>query len=306
MTDMLEAIWDLQRHQQQGFGLDPDVLPIHEREKLLKDLCLGLYEEAQELAREVASHKDHILKQRPVEKGNVIDEVVDIMKYTISIAQVFNIQPEEVLDAFIHKSHEVGSKADSATMELQANTKLLISDLDGCIADLSGFQAELAKARNGAPMNDQMVLALEGLKERYYKNGGFRTLPVIPGAKEALDKVASWGFKIALITARPHWQYKRVYSDTLAWLRENGVKHDLLLFNKDKSEAIYEHIFPARPIAFVEDRDKHALELVNIGVRVLLIDTPDNRTIPTHPLIHRVKDWGEILEWLETNRHCAE
>lgn len=300
MSDRLDGLWELQRQQQVEFGLEPDSMPTHERERLLKDLCLGLYEEAQELAREAASHKGHLLKQRPTEKVNVLDEVVDVLKYTITIAQVYDIAPAELYDAFIRKGQVVRDRARGTRLELEKHTKLIISDLDGCIADLSGFQGQLNEARGGAPMNDGMVAALEGLKAQFYRDGGFRHCPVIPGAKEALEQMSRWGYKIVIITARPYWQYKRLYGDTLAWLKENGLKHDLLLFNKDKSEAVYEFIFPAKPVAFIEDRDKHALELVNIGVRVLLMDNAGNRTIPEHPYIHRMAGWTEILNWLES------
>ena len=145
-------------------------------------------------------------------------------------------------------------------------------------------------------MNDRTVQLLESLKEDFYRGGGFRDMPPIPGAVEGMRALREMGYKIILVTARPYWQYKRLYADTMYWLKQHDIVYDGILFEKDKAEAIYEHIFPARPKFFIEDRDKHALEVAGIGVPVLLLNYPHNDHIAETELIKRVADWPAIIE----------
>lgn len=296
MTDKLDAMWEAQQDQQEAFNLDPRGMNSMTRAQTAKDLALGLFEEAAELAKVVANYKAHILKTPAVEKVNVADGVVDVLKYSISIAQLYGLSEKDIFDSFLSKSRVVTDRAKGERLELERNTPLIIVDVDNVVADLSGWQDQLVESRGGAPMNDRTVKLLESLKEDFYRDGGFRKLPPIDGASEGLEALRQAGWKIVLISARPYWQYKRVYSDTIEWLAHHDMVYDLILFNKDKAEAIYEHIFPARPAYFIEDRVKHATEVAGIGVPVLLLDWSYNQDVPDSDLIKRVKNWSEIVE----------
>lgn len=291
MTDNWQRMWVIQSEQQKAFGLDPEVMTGVEKGRVVKDLLLGLYEETQELSRCVAQHKQHVLKTPSIEKVNVIEEITDVLKYLMSIAQIFDINAEEVFEGFLSKTQVISDKAEGARCELERDTKLLGVDLDGCVADISSWQRFMEK--QGKMADWEAIDELEALKAEYYRCGGFRDVPMIDGAREALAEFRAAGYKIVIITARPHWQYKRLYADTIHWLKKNGIEHDLLLFNKDKAEALYEHIHPATPAWFIEDRDKHAMELVNIGINVLLLDYKYNENVE-HDLITRVYNWDEI------------
>lgn len=298
--DRWDEMWNRQVEQQESFNLDPTAMDAVGKARTAKDLALGLYEEASELSRDVTRFKAHILKGKPVERVNVADEAADVLKYTIAIAQLYGVTAQELYEAFSRKTDVVADRAKGERLDLEVNTKLIISDLDNCIADLSEWQDELNKSRGEAPMNDRTVKLLESLKEDFYRGGGFSNLPAIKGAKEATAELRRLGYKIVLITARPYWQYKRLYADTLMWLKDNQITYDLLLFNKDKAEAIYEHIFPARPVFFVEDREKHAREVSGIGIPVMLLDWDYNRDIKDGKLIKRVKGWAEIVAHAKT------
>ena len=82
--------------------------------------------------------------------------------------------------------------------------------------------------------------------------------------------------------------------DTVKWLEQNGVPHDILLFDKDKYDALVKHVFPAKVATFIEDRDKHAIELAAHGVPVTLINKSYNQTLSDHECITRVDDWVDI------------
>lgn len=288
-------MWERQAEAQRFFNLNPEAMDNIARARASKDLILGLYEEAGELSREVTRFKAHILKGRPVERINVADEAADVLKYTIAIAQLYGVTAEEMFIAFMRKSDVVEDRARGQRTELEVNTRLIVSDLDNVIADLRPWQAKMSEAQGGAPMNDRTVQLLESLKADMYRGGGFRDMPAIEGAVEGMRTLREMGYKIILVTARPQWQYKRVYADTLHWLQEHGIVYDNILFEKDKAEAVYEHIFPARPKFFIEDRDKHCLEVAGIGVPVLLLNYPHNAHITETDLITRVADWTDIV-----------
>ncbi len=298
LEDHLEKIWERQRLQQEFFGLDPDKMTLPARRAAAKDMILGLYEEVAELARTSAHFKAHLLKISPIERGNVADEGADILKYLITILQLFGITQNDLYEAFIRKSEVVEDRAIGERLTLDRSTRVVLCDLDNCVADLREFSVKVMEARGDGPMSDRMLALLEGLKEDFYRGGGFRDLPIIEGAAEGLDSLRRDGYKIVLITARPYWDYKRIYADTLHWLKAGNIAYDMLLFNKDKAEAVQKYIFPAQPVAFIEDRDKHALEIVEIGVPVLLIDYEYNRHISDGPLLSRVSDWPEIVNKL--------
>jgi hypothetical protein len=85
----------------------------------------------------------------------------------------------------------------------------------------------------------------------------------------------------------------------MEWLAKNGIGYDLLLFGRDKAEIIRDYISPAVPRYFIEDRAKHALEIAELGISVLLMDIPANSGLSPSPFITRVKDWQEITRRVE-------
>lgn len=294
--DRWAKLWERQAETQRFFNLDPMAMDGIGKARAAKDLALGLYEETGELARDATRFKAHILKDKPVERVNIADEMADVVKYAIAIAQLYGVTADEAFEAFMRKSDVVEDRARGQRTELEVDTKLIVCDLDNVICDLRSWQSKLNDSRGGAPMNDRTVKLLESLKEDFYRGGGFREMPAIEGAREGMKAIKDMGYTVILVTARPQWQYKRLYADTMGWLKAHGIEYDNIIFEKDKAEAIYEHIFPARPKFFIEDRDKHALEVANIGVPVLLLDYDYNRHIEETPLIRRVVDWTAIVE----------
>jgi hypothetical protein len=288
-------MWNIQESQQKEFGLDPASMSQISKCQTAKDMILGMMEELVELSGRMTQYKAHVLKDPKMERVNVLDGVVDIVKYAIICGQLSGVTSEEVYQAFVRKSRVVSDKARGERLELERHTKVVIVDIDGVLADLSEWDKKVSEHKT--PMvNDKTVSMIESLKEDFYRDGGFLRLEPVNGAKEGLIELRARGWKIVLISARPYWQYKRVYSDTVVWLGENGMVYDLLLFNKDKAEAIYEYIFPAKPSYMVEDKEKHAKEVAGLGVEVLLVDWPYNQGLEDTDLITRVVNWKQIVD----------
>lgn len=145
-------------------------------------------------------------------------------------------------------------------------------------------------------MNAGTLAMVETYKDDFYTEGRFAELPAIPGAPRAMMDLKAQGYTIVIITARPEWQYSRLYADTLSWLDAHSIPHDLILFTKDKAEAIHHNIRPAWPRCFIEDHPRNALSLAASGVNVLLFDTPHNQAVQEDERIKRVVGWNGVME----------
>ena len=290
-VDRWAEIWSRQTDQQNFFDLDPSAMRDQDKEKLCKDLLLGLHEEVQELSKYVTHYRVHDLKKQPFNKGNIIAEVTDIFKYTLAIAITHGVTAEEIFEEFLEKTQVLDKRIEGERIELKSTTKIIVSDLDGCICSLENWwdlTGDTPEAK------DQFV---NERKDRFYQSGKFRELDPVPGAREVLQKLVSEGYKIVILTSRPHWQYKRVYGDTVFWLDKHKIPYDILLFAEDKPKAIFKHLHPAKPEWVIEDRDNYAIELVNNDHRVLLLDYDYNRSA-SHERIRRVQNWQHISQIL--------
>lgn len=291
---MLKALFDIQARQQAELGLDPQHMDDHERMDRARRVVLGIHEEAVELQQETTSYKRHLLKHPEVNKANIADECADLFKYVITLAQMYDIDHEDLRAAFDRKTLVTSAKARYQRFKCGERDKVVCVDLDDVVCDLSHWQERLQGIGRAVGPGDDKLRVLEDFKDRFYRGGGFRDLGLIPGAKRALVKFHEAGIKIIIITARPAHQYKRLFADTLGWLSTHGIPHHKIIFNKDKVEAVHDNVMPAWPVAFIEDHPKNALGLAAAGVPVLLYNQPHNEAVQNGEHIHRVANWAEV------------
>lgn len=297
--DMLGEMWTLQAAQQKDLGLDPRHMSDVERRRTTSDLVTLLHEETSDIGRLSGAHKRHLLSTPDMDKHNVGDAIADVLKVTLALAQLHNLDCGDVFEAFKRKTRVVRSKAEGERMRLTHNTKLLCVDMDDVIADLSGWGETLLKARGTAAHGKHTWDMLEAYKSEFYSDGRFRELPPVEGAPEALRLLKHHGFTIVIVTARPQWQYKRLYADTLDWLEREQVPHDHILFGKDKVELVHEHLSPAWPTAFIDDHELNAKSLAKAGIKVMLFDRPHNQGVSIDSdFVRRVTTWTEIVQIL--------
>jgi NTP pyrophosphatase (non-canonical NTP hydrolase) len=289
----LESLWRLQAQQQQFLGLDPDDLSDVERRDLADDLVLHLHEEATELGRLSAGYKRHILRAPRPNTTAVAEECADVLKTLLALAQLHGVSLVELVHAFTSKTVLVQRRAMEERLKLENNTRVLVSDLDDVLCDLQPWRDELGIVDDRDVTAVLRLEASENMKNQFYAGGRFREMDAIPGAADALRAAKAAGLKIVIITARPQWQYKRLHADTVFWLDKHKIPCDLLIFDRNKVEALYKHVAPAWPVAFVEDHPDNAGALARVGVNVLLFDQPHNRGL-TIPGTTRVVDWEQV------------
>lgn len=284
----------IQSKQQRLWHPDPKRMTDDQRREVMDELLLGLNEEVAELARETRS-KPHVARA-PSPRSNRLEEWTDCLKYLLAIADLEGFDSAMLAMHFLSKTAAVEQRAKQKELDLSGQ-RVFVTDLDACVADLTPF-LDATGGMYGAPTAG--TPETEVLKAKWYDTGGFLGLPVIRGAKEALLEAKSQGCLVAIITARPVWEHFRVRADTVDWLNRNGIPHDILLFNKDKWDALHQSVYPAHIVAFVEDRIKHVMELHAHRVEpIYLMDAPWNEDFNPPANIRRAFEWSEVTYWVK-------
>jgi len=290
----LEKIWSAQAFQQQEFGFGSGDMPEVDKLALAKDFIIGLNEEVTELASASTNYKEHILGDLRISESAILEEAVDVIKYLISLMHLYGITHEEFYNRFIRKTEVIRHRVKVAQAKLTSDSRLIGLDLDGCVVDLGPLDDELAEIANSCESPSQILAKQEALKFEWREKGKFLDLSPIDNSIECIKLFKEIGYKVAIITARPYKKHKRLYSDTIRWLDRYGVPYDLLLFGRDKAEIICDHLKPAFPQWFVEDREKHALEVSALGITVFLLDLKGEKEVDA-PLVKTVNSWQEIV-----------
>ena len=290
--DRLSELWQLQAEQQVELELDPSSMSDVDRARAFTDYLANMYEEVAEIGKASPSYKRHILLADNSRSG-VLDGCVDAMKMAMTIAQLQGITSEEFIHAFLLKTDLVRERARQARLKLEAETLVLGFDLDDVFADLTPFREEANSSGNAENSFAAALSMNERMKHRFYEEGGFRDLAPIPFAAETARRIKKrYGALHVIVTARPQWKYKRLHGDTAWWLKRHGIPYDVLLFSRNKVEAISEHICPAWPKVFVEDHLRNARDLTEAGIDVLLFDRPHNQSAGSESLTgERVFGW---------------
>jgi phosphoglycolate phosphatase-like HAD superfamily hydrolase len=301
MAMTFEEVWNMQAKQQDELGLSTSELNEPRFHAEMNALFVLLGEEAGDLARVVGTHKHHLLEARRFQRHDIPEAVADVLKTVLAISIMAGLSCEEVVQAIREKTAAISMKAQARSSFLSERSKVACFDLDDVVFDLSRLYERLGVGVDTTEPNDPKAARLvEALKNEFYASDGFRHIEPIEGAVETLQELRERGWKLVYVTARPQWQYKRLLLDTLHSLKKHNIPHDLLLFSRNKVEAICEHLAPAWPRFFVEDHERNALELARAGVNVLLFDTPWNQNVKTcahgSGSIARVMNWKNIQD----------
>src|SRR5690606_7520534 len=112
----------------------------------------------------------------------------------------------------------------------------------------------------------------------------FRTMPVMPGAAEALWRLSDAGVWIRIITHRLYvnWGHATAVADTVAWLDASGIPYRDLCFLGAKPQVEAD--------CYVEDAPHNVAALRSTGGHVIVFDQPYNRDVEGP----RARDWAEV------------
>lgn len=138
---------------------------------------------------------------------------------------------------------------------------IVLVDQDGVIADFEKLfwerWTEKYPDQSGVPLTqrtthtliDQYPQELKGkVKQIYNDPGFFRSLPLIPGAKEAIIKMKEMGWVVKICTS-PLTNYKHCILEKFEWVEENlGFEYTKdLIVTKDKTLVKADFLIDDRP-----------------------------------------------------------
>lgn len=116
----------------------------------------------------------------------------------------------------------------------------------------------------------------------------FRSMPVIPGAADALWRLSDAGVWIRLITHRlyTNWGHAVAVADTVAWLDEHSIPYRDLCFLGDKPQV--------EATAYVDDAPHNVEALRASGAQAVVFSQPYNTEVEGP----RAAGWSEVEEWV--------
>lgn len=313
---MSKELWDMQESFTHKFFATKGGMPKTEKELTdsTKDYLLHLMKEVTEVLDQI-SFKMHRTPKDFVDRGNVLEEMVDCQKYLWGLMQLWDFSYEDFFEEFRRKSSVVEQRfAQERSMHALRDEKCVLIDIDGVLSDYPRCFYE-AVSRSSHFVNSyhycgDAATAAEWLRElpvdkyeevkRWYRQSGAKAdLPVLAGACEMLTRIRERGVKIVLLTNRPYAEHFRIYPDTLEWLAKNNLPYDAIIWAKDKGFEAVKNF--SNVLWAVDDQADNIEKLRAAGIQCIKVDPLDTDAdtavlsvvIQTHPHIEDIaKLWN--------------
>jgi hypothetical protein len=131
-----------------------------------------------------------------------------------------------------------------------------------------------------------------------------RSVPIVPFAREGFQLMKQKNMTLSVITARNDTDPLKK-KRTLDWLGyhfpEIGETDISFVNHYHRDARPKSEVCKARGVTLlIDDHIGNARDLAAAGLSTIILDRPWNRHIVyEHPLVHRVKDWEEIIHHLE-------
>lgn len=314
-SETLRHMWSRQKVFNGNF-VDFENLDFETKQTMTKEYVLHMLSESNSLLEEV-NWKMHHKSTKSVNRSDLVLELIDVWKYLLSIALIWDITPEEFSAAFEEKSSLVEQRYLQEFDDIK-DRKIAICDIDGVLGDypatfldfvsreesIAGYHSQfssdnvthldLYKYLEGKVSSDR----LKYYKHIYRSSGEIRKESVLQGAQEFLHTLREKGYYVVLLTSRPFSTYKSLYLDTYMWLTSHGLEFDMLLNDSKKRDKITK-LLETSDVQFIVDDDPKIISgLVGIDKlsKIYLMDRTYNQTYEAQDKVVRVRDFDEILE----------
>lgn len=273
-------------------------LPTTEAElaEFLRDRSLDIMSELDELLRTTSWKKHRRETGRLPNRQHRLEECIDIYKLWLTTVQGLHFTQQELEDGFWRKSMVVRQRHSEEFLK-QLDRPACVIDIDGVLCDYSGgFCTWIA---NRAPLFAKQAMAVyqskdwigraeqfgmtetewQGFKHEFRAGGHKRFMPLMPGAKEFLERCRDAGYLVILLTSRCIDQYPNIYSDTVSWLSDNQLPYDWLWWSLDKGERLIKEK-ALKWVKFVVDDDpRYVAQFLRVGLKVWWMQTVDHHQV---------------------------
>ena len=311
-----EKLNELRRIFENQKAFNHNIIPFEDmdditRQGWTKEHVLHIMSELDEVLREI-NWKVHRKQDKVVNRKNLVEELIDVFKYLLSIAITWDVTPEEFVEEYWRKSTVVEQRyKQEKNLELVDDKNVVAIDIDGVLAQYPEGFMDFIREQTGmkfinfvqkgdlyddlAPFFDGDYKAVKDLKHAYRSSGAKANLPMVEGASLALHDLRQMGYSIVLLSARPYKEYPRIFADTIEWLNKNDIPYDAILWDENKEDRIVKE-FPHMKF-LVEDNLSNAKKVAKRGYPVFLFDYPSNQGESTN--ISRVSGWDKIIAMLD-------
>lgn len=231
--------------------------------------------------------------------GNLGEEFTDLLKYVLSLFELWGFSENSVMDMLDRKSKILDLQWEMDHFIPPEGRKILVCDLDGTIADWrSTFMDWLNRHSNYMDtetpvytMNPDVDFAVmypeyARLKDQFESEGGYQKLVPFFDGVETVRELVRNDVMLAVFTARPI-RIKRIWWDTYRWLQWEGIEPTWLFMGAETRIIRAFDWAKTNTVVIFEDNPDLALRAANSGLKVFLRDMPYNSHVE-HENIHRV------------------
>jgi uncharacterized HAD superfamily protein/NTP pyrophosphatase (non-canonical NTP hydrolase) len=264
---------------------------------------MGLVSEIDEVLRELRWKAHRAEDGEPVVQ-NITWELADLLKYVLSIAELWEIAPEQLLEIAEQKSQVLRlTRHMDRVIETMRSQRVMMVDLDGTLADWRRTFHQWVAERIEVPEFDpRNTLAFEvdlgipfreynRLKNQFEEEGGYASLLPIKTSIQTVRQAQARGIVIVVHTARPSSRLKRVWWDSYSWLKSHEIFPDVLRIGSLERILASLRLAEKNRVVMLEDDPELALRAANAGIQVFLRSTPYNAHVAGMGIVRL----GELL-----------
>jgi hypothetical protein len=312
--DKLEHLWNVQLDFNRKFymakiGKEMEDMTMEEKVFWSKNQLLSIVKEAMEVLDETPNWKEHRFVNTEFIPSNLYEEIIDVNKFSLGLAQIWGMSFEDYYREYLRKSWVVDQRwtQEHDLKLINKEEKIIGIDIDGVLGEYPEWFLQFVFNETGFSFNSLEEvknnlgsLKYEQLKSQYRQLGWKATMPACKHASKFTNIIHEKGYKVIILTARPYKEYYTIYPDTLKFLNDNNIYFDAIIWDKEKHLKIIKE-FP-KMLFMVEDSMDIAKAVAKEGYIVFLNinknlfnDIPSelsDKIIPYRDLIEIVEKWN--------------
>jgi len=300
-----KEIWDNQLNFNNTFFkdnlLELSSLSVEDKTKWSKEFVLNIEQELHSIIKCFPKWK---MKNINDEYNSNIDpnykeKFIDCFKYTLGLAQILGISYDEIIEEYYKKSEVVEQRYNqNKNIESLKNSQVIVFDIDGVINNYPYCFIDWVNDRFNQTFKTfeelKSTIEYQSYKEQYRLSGAKIIQPINVDTVETINKLYDNGEKIVLYTVRPVKKYKRIYYDTITWLKRNNIKYNAIFFS-DYSKEDFKNL-GLNIKCFIDDDLNNAI-LFSKEHKTFLLNNEFNQTNKEYNF-ERISKVSEIMEKL--------
>ncbi len=309
--DKLKHLWDVQLEFNRKFyrakiGKEMEDMTMEEKVFWSKNQLLSIVKESMEVLDEIPNWKEHRNIETEFIPSNLYEEIIDVNKFSVGLAQIWGMTFEDYYEEYLRKSWVVDQRwtQEHDLKLIDKDEKIAAVDIDGVLGEYPFWFLEFVRARVGQKFNSLEeakaglgTIYYERLKSDYRQSGWKSSMPACKHASEFTNLLHQKGYKVVILTARPYKEYYTIYPDTLKFLKENNIYFDAIIWDKEKHLKIIKE-FP-KMLFMVEDCIEIAIDVAKEGYVVFLKDCYDNTNRIPSELSNLIIPFIDLLDIVE-------